>query len=69
MDDISTKKVQTLGEKFDITATSDEMEWVLDYVDSGLDGIDRLPIGLQLIGPAFREDTLLGAERVESILN
>jgi amidase/aspartyl-tRNA(Asn)/glutamyl-tRNA(Gln) amidotransferase subunit A len=47
MDEISREEIKELGEKFDITVTSDEIEWIVDYVNdglSGLDDVDDLPV-------------------------
>jgi len=40
MDEVSAKEIEELGEVFDITVTSDEIDWVTDYVNSGLSGLD-----------------------------
>lgn len=47
MDKISKEEVEELGDEFDITVTSDEMDWVINYVNnglSGLDNVDNLPV-------------------------
>jgi len=40
MNGISREEVEELGREFDITVRSDEIDWVTDYVNSGLSGLD-----------------------------
>ncbi len=47
MDEISSEEIQELGLEFDITVQSDELDWVTEYVNSrlsGLDDVDDLPV-------------------------
>ncbi len=40
MNKISDEKIQELGTEFNITVQSDEIDWVAEYVNSGLSGLD-----------------------------
>jgi amidase/aspartyl-tRNA(Asn)/glutamyl-tRNA(Gln) amidotransferase subunit A len=47
MDEISIEEVETLSEEFDITVSSTEMDWLVEYVNDAIesiDDVDRLPV-------------------------